>query len=91
MRGGFFTKLDTLAHGGAGAMGMIPPGFDRSGNLMTTRGDAHHITTCPPPPLPGFQTFLRPCMSFSCDSQYVTIWASPSTMELEFKSLLFNV
>ena len=57
MRGGFFTKFDTLAHGWAGAMGMIPPGFDRSGNLMTTRWDANHITTCPPGPLPPQRRF----------------------------------
>ena len=40
---------------------------------------------------PDFQTFLRPCMSFSCDSQYVTSSASPSTLKLEFKSSSFNV
>ena len=28
---------------------MTPPDFDRSVNLITTKGDAHHITTCPPP------------------------------------------
>ena len=30
-------------------------------------------------------------MSFSCDSQYVIIWASLSTLKLEFKSLAFKL
>ena len=69
--GANYVRRDVGAGGSGGVM--LPPDFNRSVNLISPSGANYtlHITTAPPS---DFQSFVRPCCTFSAVRNSIMRW-----------------